>query len=96
MCFEMTLTVSTIRHVKLFYKYFLRIEATQQLDDIIWDVEELQRIAWKVGARLGTFYKDEGSRHVIINVVINRAHLGIKSKSWAELKQSLFCSLMTL
>jgi Cys-rich protein (TIGR01571 family) len=45
-------------------------QATQQLDDIIWDVEELQRIAWKVGARLGTFYKDEGFRHVIINVVV--------------------------
>lgn len=45
-------------------------EATQELDDVINDVEEVERVLYKVGHKLGKFYNDEGYRHVILNLVL--------------------------
>lgn len=45
-------------------------EAAQELDDIITDVEETERVLWKLAHKLIDFYSIEGYRHIFLNLVV--------------------------
>jgi len=48
-------------------------EATQELNDIVVDVEEVERLLWKVGSKVKTFFNEMGYRHVGVNLFIYAA-----------------------
>jgi len=48
-------------------------EATQELNDIVVDVEEIERLLWKVGSKVKTFFNEMGYRHVGVNLFIYAA-----------------------
>jgi len=45
-------------------------EAEQEMDDIIVDVEEIERIGGKVLQKISKFWGEEGFRHVVLNLAV--------------------------
>jgi Cys-rich protein (TIGR01571 family) len=45
-------------------------EVEQEVDDIVTDVEEIERVVGKVTFKVRRFARDEGFRHVLLNLVV--------------------------
>jgi len=45
-------------------------EGGQELNDVIVDVEEVERLSWKVISRIIKFFNEEAYRHVVMNLIV--------------------------